>query len=116
MNHYISGDSEGFLQEEFEDIMVCLETLLAIREGSQPVDRDFGINYEKVVGYPLDVAKNMLSLEIIEKVESYEPRVEVDSIQFTGNADGQLRPHIHFIKRRGTVGECFRKLSGNKFY
>lgn len=95
---YVSGDSDGFTPEEFEDIKMCLETLLSIRAGSQPLDRDFGIDYDKIVGYPLDVAKNMISLEIIEKIERYEPRVAVDSVEFTGDADGQLRPRIHFIK------------------
>ncbi len=100
MEHYISSDSEGFQQEEFEDVMLCLETLFSIREGSQPLDRRLGINYEKAVGYPLDVAKNMLSLEIIEKVDRYEPRVEVEKIEFSADTDGQLQPHVHFTKRR----------------
>lgn len=95
---HVSGDSYGFTQEEFEDIKMCLETLLSIRAGSQPLDRDLGIDYDKIVGYPLDVAKNMLSLEIIEKVERYEPRVAVDSVEFTGDMNGQLWPRIYFIK------------------
>lgn len=101
MNLYVDGDSEGFAPDEFEDIKMCLETLLAIRAGSQPLDRDLGIDYEQIVGFPLDVAKNMLSLEIIEKVERYEPRVEVSSVTFTGDTDGQLVPHIYFVKAGG---------------
>ena len=90
----------GFTPEEYADIKQCLQTLLSVREGSQPLNREFGINFDEIVGYPVDVARNMLSLEIIEKVEKYEPRVEVDHIEFEGNMDGQLRPHIHFIKAR----------------
>ncbi len=102
MKQFVDGDSEGFAPDEFEDIKMCLETLLAIRAGSQPLDRELGIDYERIVGYPRDVAKNMLSLEIIEKVERYEPRVEVTSITFTGDAeDGQLVPHVHFVKAGG---------------
>ena len=101
MSLFLDGDSEGFTPEEFEDIKECLETLLSIRAGSQPLDRDFGIDYEQIVGFPLDVAKNMLSLEIIEKVERYEPRVEVSSVSFTGDTDGQLVPHIYFVKAGG---------------
>ena len=100
MDVYIDGSSEGFSPEEFADIKICLETLLSIRAGSQPLDRNFGIDYEKVVDYPLNVAKNMLSLEVIEKVGRYEPRIEIDSIEFMGDASGQLCPHIQFIKRR----------------
>lgn len=98
MNPYISGDAEGFSPEEFTDIKQCLEALLSIRAGSQPLDRELGIDFDKIVGYPTDVAKNMLSLEIIEKVERYEPRVVVSSVEFEVDTGGQLRPHIHFIK------------------
>ena len=101
MSLFLDGEAEGFTPEEFEDIKMCLETLLSIRAGSQPLDRERGIDYEQTVGFPLDVAKNMLSLEIIEKVERYEPRVEVSSVTFTGDTDGQLVPHIYFVKAGG---------------
>lgn len=94
------GLDGGFSPEEYADIKQCLETLLSIREGSQPLDRELGINFDEIVGYPMDVAENMLSLEIIEKVERYEPRVEVDFIEFEDNADGLLCPYIHFIKAK----------------
>lgn len=99
MKAYVELEGGGFSPEEFADIKRCLETLLSIREGTQPLDRNLGINLDDIVGYPLDVAKNMLSLEIIEKVDIYEPRVEVESIDFEANTDGQLKPIIHFVKR-----------------
>jgi len=95
-----SMDLEGFSAEEYQDVRQCLETLLSVREGSQPLDRRFGIDYDGIVGYPLNVARNMLSLEIIEKVGIYEPRAAVDSIKFCENPDGMLCPHIHFIKAK----------------
>ena len=88
MKYYVDLNSEGYSPDEFADIKLCLETLLSVRAGSQPLDRNFGIN----------VAKNMLALEIIEKVRIYEPRVEVDNVEFDANTDGQLVPRIHFIK------------------
>lgn len=42
----------------------------------------------------------MLSLEIIEKVDRYEPRVEVESIEYEDNTDGLLCPHIHFVRAK----------------
>lgn len=101
MSSYIDLESTGFSAEEFADVKRCLETLLAIRAGSQPLDRELGIDYVGVVGYPLDVARNMLSLEIIEKVSIYEPRVQVESVDFESNTDGQLKPIIHFVKAEG---------------
>lgn len=101
MEAYIDLEGGGFSPEEFADIKQCLETLLSIRAGSQPLNRDLGIDLDSVVGYPLDVAKNMLSLEIMEKVRKYEPRVEVESVEFIGSTDGQLKPHIHFVRAEG---------------
>ena len=97
-NYYVDLDGGSFSPEEFADIKLCLETLLSVRAGSQPMDREFGLDIDQVAGYPLDVAKNMIALEIIEKVRTYEPRVEVDNVDFEANTDGQLIPHIHFIK------------------
>lgn len=102
MQAQVSGDADGFTPEEFNDVRRCLETLLSVRAGSQPLDRDFGINYEKIVGYPMNVAQNMLSLEIIEKVEKYEPRAEVENIEFEGDFEkGILIPIIYFVKGEG---------------
>lgn len=99
MEAYVELEGSGFSPEEFADVKQCLETLLAVRAGSQPLDRNFGIDYEGIVGYPTEIAKNMLSLEIIEKVNIYEPRVEVESVDFEGSTDGQLRPRVHFVRR-----------------
>ena len=84
------------------DIIRCLNILYSTRAGSQPMDRDFGIDYDGVVGYPLEVAKNKLSLEIIDKTEKYEPRVTVVFVKFETNVtEGKLIPTIRVAK----VGE-----------
>lgn len=98
-SYYIDLEYEGFSPKEFADVKQCLETLFSIRAGSQPIDRNLGIDYDGIIGYPLDVAKNMLALEIISKVNTYEPRVEVDSVDFKVNTEGQIMPYAHFIKR-----------------
>lgn len=99
MESYVELEGSGFSPEEFANIKLCLETLMSIRAGSQPLDRNLGVDYDAVVGYPLNVAKNMLALEIIDKVNTYEPRVEVESVEFKTGDDGQLIPYIHFKKR-----------------
>ena len=95
---YIELESSGFTPEEFADVKQCIETLCSIQAGSQPLDRDLGIDFDGVVGYPLNVASNMLSLEIIEKIRRYEPRVEVESVDVKIGVDGQLIPHVHIVK------------------
>jgi phage baseplate assembly protein W len=97
----IELDGNGFTQEEFIDIKRCLETLLSIRQGAQPLARGMGINYEGTIGYPISTARNMLALDIIEKVRIYEPRVEVVSVEFDSNTQGQLIPHVHFVRAEG---------------
>ena len=87
------------------DIIRCLNTLYSTRAGSQPMRRDFGIDYEGVLGAPLEVAKNKLALEIIEKTEVYEPRVTVTSVDFDVDVNnGRLVPIIH-VKKAGETDE-----------
>lgn len=95
--NYVEGNSRGFTQEEFDNVKLCLETLLSVRAGSQPLDRDFGIDYDGIVGYPLPVAENMLILEITDKVKRYEPRVTIEKIEVE-RGEAQLIPHIYFTK------------------
>ena len=63
MEYYIDLDSGGFTMDEFQEVKLCLETLLSIISGTQALNRDIGIDIEKIVGYPCEIAKNMLSLE-----------------------------------------------------
>lgn len=97
MAYYVDGEQKGFTEEEFLNVKLCLETLLSVSSGSQPMDREFGIDYDGIVGYPTPTAKNMLALEITEKVEKYEPRVKITRITFDVDGD-QIIPHIHFKK------------------
>lgn len=99
MNSYIDLDENGFTAAEFADVKRCLETICSIRSGSQPLVRDLGIDYDGVMGYPMNVAKNMLAMDIIEKVNEYEPRVKVVRVDFDTGEDGQLIPHPYFIKK-----------------
>ena len=105
MDFYIDLESEGFSEEEFVDIKQCLETLFSIRAGSQPLDRNLGIDMTDILGAPMNVAQNTLALEIIEKVDIYEPRVEVDKVDFEADAEGQIRPYVHLVKREQEESE-----------
>lgn len=89
----------GFASEELEDIKRCIENLYATRVGSQPLDREFGIDYDSVVGLPMEMAKNQLALELMDKTERYEPRVAVDSVNYEIDAlSGQMTPKVHLVK------------------
>ena len=60
----------GFPESEAESIRRCLETLYSIREGEQPMNRGLGLNMD-FQDQPVNVAKNMFALEIIEKTRMY---------------------------------------------
>lgn len=72
-----------------EDILRCLRNLLLTPAGTVPLDRDFGID-QATLGYPIDVAQNLLAVEIIDKVRKYEPRASVTEVELIPNADGQI--------------------------
>ena len=88
-------DFEG---DELDDIKRCLTTLYSVKEGAQPLDRSFGIN-NSFLGKPMLVAQNECSLEIIEKTEIYEPRVQVNEITYQfQSSDGILVPTVILSK------------------
>lgn len=88
-----------FTSDDLEDIDRCVRNLYSTRAGSQPLDREFGIDYDGTVGLPLEAAKNRLALEYMEKTERYEPRVKVDSVDVAVEAEsGQLIPKVRLVK------------------
>lgn len=58
------------------EIQRNVSALIATPEGSCPGDRSYGISTE-FIGMPIDVARNLSALSVIEKLEIYEPRVEL---------------------------------------
>lgn len=84
---------DGFAETEAEDIRRCLMTLYSVHVGEQPLDRDFGINYD-FIDRPLPVAKNMCTLEVIEKTAKYEKRVSVRNVEYGFGINGRLIPTI----------------------
>lgn len=88
---------EDITGSEAEDIRRCLTALYSVREGEQPLDREFGLSQE-YLDQPMPIAHNMLALEIIEKTSRYEPRVSVDKVEYEHGIEGQLIPIIH-LKR-----------------
>ena len=88
--------------KESEDIMRCLHTLLGIRAGSQPADRELGISWE-CLDSPPETAEALFLVELEDKVEKYEPRAVVVEVTFRHLVDGKLRPHIIFAKKEGAA-------------
>lgn len=81
-------------QEELADIIDGLRFLCATPTGKYPMNRDFGID-SSLTDYPINNVRPLLAIEIKEKIERYEPRVEVSDVSFDYNEEsGALTPVI----------------------
>lgn len=81
-------------QKELNDILKCLKTLYSTKEGTQPLDREFGLSTD-FIGKPIPVAEALFTVEVMSKTEMYEPRVRVSNVTFVANSDGKVSPTIH---------------------
>lgn len=65
-----------------------LALLLSTREGSMPLDREFGIKME-FLDRPPEVAKSLYTAEVTKKVAMFIPSVRVREVQWTRGEDGK---------------------------
>ena len=87
----------GFAESEARDIWRCLTALYSVRVGEQPLDRDFGLDWS-CLDQPVPIARNLLSLAIIEKTKKYENRAAVERVECQRGEEGQLLP-VGWLKR-----------------
>lgn len=78
---------------ELEEMQRNLSMLYSTAAGTCPGDREFGLD-QSFEGYPVNVAENLFALEVAEKTEKYENRVEILDIDFEHGEDGNLTPKI----------------------
>ena len=76
-----------------EAILRQLSVLYGTRTGEQALDRSFGLDWS-FLDQPIEVAKAMLSAEIITKTNQYVHSVSVSSIDFTADINGNLTPTV----------------------
>ena len=76
-----------------EAILRQLAVLYGTRAGEQALDRSFGLDWS-FLDHPAEVAKAMLSAEIITKTNTYIPTVTVSHIDFTTDMNGNLTPTV----------------------
>lgn len=99
MNFVVSLDSDVNFAPETEvvEILQNVRTILATRKGSVPLDRDFGLSWQ-YLDDPTAVAQMQMKSEIIDAIETYEPRAKVKSVEFkssqTDSLDGILKPVV----------------------
>ena len=75
------------------EIIRNVNTILSTPVGTCPLYRDFGIDVT-TVDKPLDVAKNLYAVAVMEAVEKWEPRVRVKEVTFDTGDDGKLKAKV----------------------
>lgn len=90
LTFHIDGLEKG---SEAENIMNCLINLYATPAGSIPGDRDFGLSWALIDSVPPEL-EPLLSLELIEKTDQYEPRVKVTEVAFDRGEDGAVQVSV----------------------
>lgn len=79
-----------------EEIHQNILTIITTMMHSVPLHRTFGINPE-FLDDTTEVAKTRIVVEIMEKVEQFEPRAFVEEVKFvTDHAEGKLKPTVIF--------------------
>ncbi|WP_051180004.1 GPW/gp25 family protein [Selenomonas ruminantium] len=77
-----------------KEIIQNVRTILTTSRGDVPLDREFGMD-TGMVDQPANRVGAILTTDIVEAVERYEPRVTVMSVSFSGNgADGEIIPIV----------------------
>lgn len=70
------------------DIYRSVKTLFETPAGTVVFDRNYGMNWDGV-DQPLEIAETMMMTEAEEKLEVYEPRVEIQDMITTLDPDGE---------------------------
>jgi phage baseplate assembly protein W len=103
----ITGDTVRSINwdpaSEAEEIVQNIRTLLSTHIFSVPLDRRLGIVWD-AVDEPLDSSvEGQLREDIFDAIQKYEPRVEINSIDFKYDSDNQrVIPAVDVsIKRSG---------------
>lgn len=82
---------------ELEEIIQNVRTIITTRNGSVPLDREFGID-TKVIDRPSTNVQGVLTVELMETVEKYEPRVKVKSVSYEGDGkEGSICPTVRVV-------------------
>lgn len=70
-----------------------LSLLLSTREGTMPLDREFGLNMD-FADRPPQIAKSLYTAEVTKKVAAYIPAVRVQEITWRRTESGHLKPKV----------------------
>lgn len=79
---------------EAAEIIQNVRTILSTRVGTVPLARGFGVSWA-ALDRPLDVARSLTRVAVIDAITAYEPRARVESVSFDGDGmEGIMRPRV----------------------
>jgi phage baseplate assembly protein W len=77
-----------------EEVIQNVAMILATPQFSVPLDRGLGLS-QRFIDKPLPAAQALIIAEIIDAVETYEPRVTVENVYFEqGETSGKMIPYV----------------------
>ena len=80
--------------KEMENNAECLQVLYSTPVASVALDRDFGMDWS-YLDLPMPAAKAQLESELIQKTKKYEPRVQVQEVQWEYDGkNGKMKPKV----------------------
>jgi len=86
--------------EGLAEILQNVRIILTTPVGSVPLDRDFGVSW-MFIDQPTPKAMAEAKVEIVEKLERYEPRVKVTEVSFVkaprDAEEGCLFPRVRIM-------------------
>ena len=82
------------MTDPVESVLQNIAVILSTPKGSVPMYRDFGISVD-ILDRPIPVAKAMMTADIKEAIEQWEPRATFISVDFMEDElNGRLIPMV----------------------
>ena len=77
-----------------EEVLQNIAMILSTPKFSVPLDRGFGLA-QRFIDKPIQTAQPLLISEVLDSIEEYEPRAEVENVSFVlGERPGALIPIV----------------------
>lgn len=84
----------NYVTQGTDEIYQNLKVLFSTPSGSVALDRNFGIDWS-ILDKSIEIAKGLLTVEYIEKVNKYESRAEVEKVTYyNDDVNGYLIPKV----------------------
>ena len=77
-----------------EEVLQNIAMIISTPKFSVPLDRKFGLA-QRFIDKPIQTAQPVLISEVLDAIEEYEPRAEVENVSFVmGSRPGALIPVV----------------------